>query len=101
MRFSLIAAGSGARGADRICNLDDRGFSCGALDLLVMRSDRIDDPLRHSMPARKICTNRGVCTFNLVIKRLANVVQESADLRCANVHAKLPCNSACNLRSFD
>jgi hypothetical protein len=49
--FTLVAACAWSCGANRIRNLHDWGLTRGALHLLMVRSDRIDDPLWHAVTA--------------------------------------------------
>ena len=75
MCLTLIATRPRPRGADRVRHLHDWGFTRGALHLLMVRSDRIDDPLWHTVTTRQVCANRGVRSFDLMVECLANVME--------------------------
>ena len=101
MGLTLIATRARPRGADRVRHLHDWGFTRGALHLLMVRSDRIDDPLWHAVTARQVGADRRMRSFNLVVERLANVVEQAANLCGANVHAEFTGDGSCNLGSFN
>ena len=75
MGLALIATRARPRGADRVRHLHDWGFTRGALHLLMVRSNRIDDPLWHAVTARQVGADRRMRSFNLVVKRLTDVMK--------------------------
>jgi hypothetical protein len=101
MSLALIATRARSCGADRVCHLHDWSLTRGALHLLMVRSDRINDPLWHAVTARQIGADGCVCSLNLMVESLANVMEEPANLCGANIHTKFASNGACDLRSFN
>jgi hypothetical protein len=99
--LTLVATCARSCGADRVCDLHDWCLASGALHLLMVRSDRVDDPLWHTVSTRQIGADRRVRTFDLVVERLTNVMEQPAYLCGANVHAKLAGDSACDLCGFN
>src|SRR5829696_4239184 len=89
VRLHRLAAGSRSRGADGVGDLDDRGLDAGELDLLVVCRDPVDDLERHRMLLGDARADRGVRPLNLVVDRLADVVQQAANLRRLDVRAQL------------
>ena len=101
MCFGLITASAWSCGADGVSNLHDWCLARCALHLLMVRGDRVDDPVGHTVAACQIGTDCGVRPLNLVIECLPNVMQKSANLGGANIHAELTGNSAGNLCCFN
>ena len=75
-----LAAGTRPRGADRVGDLDDRRLDAGVLDLLVMGGDAVDDLHRQVVPLGDLGADGGVRALDLVVDRLADVVEETAHL---------------------
>ena len=101
MCFGLVAASAWSCGADGVSNLHDWCFARRALHLLMVRGDRVDDPLRHAVTACQVGTDCGVCPLNLMIECLPNVMQKSANLCGADIHAELTSNGTSHLCCFN
>ena len=101
MGLTLIATRARPRGADRVRHLHDWGFTRSALHLLMVCSDRVDDPLWHAVTTGEISTNRRVGAFDLMVERLTDVMEQTTNLRGANIHAEFAGDGACDLRGFN
>src|SRR5664280_3070539 len=84
-----LAARARARGADRVGDLHDGRLQAGVLHLLVMRGDPVHDLEREVVTCRDGRADRGVRTLDLVVDRLAHVVEEAAGLRGEHVRPEL------------
>ena len=83
-----LAAGTRPRRADRVGDLDDRGLQAGVLDLLVVGGDAVDDLERQVVALGDLGADGRVRALDLVIDRLADVVQQAAHLGDLDVGAR-------------
>ena len=84
-----LAAGTRPRRADRVGDLDDRGLQAGVLDLLVVGGDAVDDLERQVVALGDLGADGRMRAFDLVVDRLADVVQQAAHLGDLDVGADL------------
>ena len=84
-----LAAGARPRGADGVGDLDDRRLQAGVFDLLVVGGDRVDDLGRQVVALGDRGADGGVRALDLVVDRLADVVEEAAHLGDLDVGADL------------
>ena len=84
-----LAAGTRPRRADRVGDLHDRRLDAGVLDLLVVRGDGVDHLHRQVVALGDLGADRRVRALDLVVDRLADVVQQAAHLGDLDVGADL------------
>src|SRR4029079_17757265 len=89
VRVHGLAARARPGRADRVGDLDDRRLETGVLDLLVMRGDAVDHLERQVVPLRDLGTDGRVRPLDLVVDRLADVVEQTAHLGDLDVGAAL------------
>src|SRR5690606_32419910 len=99
--LQALAACAGPRPADRICRLDDDGLDALLLDLVVVRLDAVHDGSRHAVAAAELRADLRVRALDLVVHRLADVVQQTAHLGDLDVGAKLGGKHARQPRCLD
>src|ERR1035437_617988 len=76
-----LAARTGARRADGVGDLDYRGLLRGEVDFLVVGGDRVHHLRREVVALRDLGADLRVRALDLVVDRLAEVVQQAANLR--------------------
>ena len=80
VRVHRLAAGARPGRADRVGDLDDRRLEAGVLDFLVVRRDGVDHLERQVVALGDRGADGGVRPLDLVVDRLADVVQQAAHL---------------------
>ena len=76
-------------------------LQAGVLDLLVVRRDGIDDLGRQVVALGDLGADGGVRAFDLVVDRLADVVQQTAHLGDLDIGADLGCDDRGEMARLD
>ena len=84
-----LAARAGAAGRDGVGGLHEDGLDGRGLDVAVVRLDAVHDRLRLVHAPREVGADDRVRTLDLVVDRLAEVVEQAGALRELDVDAEL------------
>ena len=87
--LEALAAGARTRGRDRVRGDQQHRLDRLRLDLVVVRLDRVDDPVRLAVAPRQLRRDERVRPLDLVRHRLADVVEERGALRGLHAGAEL------------
>src|SRR5439155_5098297 len=96
-----LASCARARGADRVRGRNERAGHRHRLDVTVVTDDAVDDRLREAVPLEELATDDGVRALDLVVDRLADVVQQTRSLHGLHVVAALAREHARDVRDLD
>src|SRR5439155_1475055 len=84
-----LASCAGTRGADRVGGGDERADHGHRLHVSVMADDAVDDVLREAVALEKLSADHGVRALDLMVDRLADVVEQTRALHGLRVVAGL------------
>src|SRR6188472_3559142 len=87
--LETLTPGTGTRRRDRVRRDQEHRLDRLRLNLVVVRLDRVHDPVRFAVAPRQLRGDEGVRAVDLVGHRLADVVQERGTLRSLHTRAEL------------